>query len=113
MSGAHSVFQTRIAFSDSEGSRVMWMSLMIDMNISCILNDNATGAPWLPWGARPNACGQFEQIAPRRSFLWVWRQMPCRFDQGSQAKCGRPQTAEVSPEERVIPGAPSDPPAVW
>jgi hypothetical protein len=31
MSGAHSVFQTCSAFSFSDGSSWMWMSLMIDM----------------------------------------------------------------------------------
>jgi hypothetical protein len=31
MSGAHSVFQTRMAFSVSDGSILMWMRRMIDM----------------------------------------------------------------------------------
>src|SRR6266700_1596028 len=63
MSGAHSIFQTRMAVSDSEGSRVMWMSLTIDMDVSCN-PDNALPicVPLIYEGKNAWAQGRFRRI---------------------------------------------------
>src|SRR5436190_22494471 len=47
MSGAHSVFRTRISFSVSDGSIVMWIRRMIDIATSSMWKDNVSKRIWL------------------------------------------------------------------